>query len=278
MQQDVTFLGYRLDKHGIHPLADKIAAIRDAPTPRNTQELRSFVEIVIVCDASPIGVGAILSQVDGKGDEKPVVYASRTLQDAERKYSQIDREGLAIIFAVKKFHKYISARFFKLITDHKPLLGLLGEDKVISEHASARVQRWAIILSAYSYSLLHRPGRDNSADAFSRLPLPYSPDSSDVGIDCVPESVNLLFSLLDKSVLSAKDIALETQKDKTLRQVYLWVVSGWPAKTEEHFRAFSARKNELSVENGCLLWGTRVVIPQTLETRVLELLHGETHV
>ncbi|GFR69376.1 Pol polyprotein [Elysia marginata] len=112
-----------------------------------------------------------------------VVYASRALQDAGRKYSQIDRDGLDIIFAVKKFHKYISGRFFKLITDQKPLLGLLGEDKVIPEHASARVQRWAIILSAYSYSLLHRPGRDNSADALSRLPLPYSPDSSDVGID-----------------------------------------------------------------------------------------------
>jgi len=340
MQQEVTFLGYRLDKHGIHPLADKVQAIRDAPTPQNTQELRSFLgllnyygkfipnvsqllaplyqllrqgqrwcwgeeqksaftraknvlssdkvlehfdpkkEIVIVCDASPIGVGAILSQVDANGNEKPVIYASRALSDAERKYSQIDREGLAVIFGVKKFHKYVFGRYFKLITDHKPLLGLFGEDKVIPEHASARVQRWAIILSTYSYSLLHRPGRDNSADALSRLPLPYSSDETDAafGIDCVPVGLNFLFNMLDSSALSARDIAIETQNDKTLKQVYNWVVSGWPAQTEEQFRVFAARKNELSVENDCLLWGTRVVIPPTLETKVLELLHGETHV
>ncbi|GFO41416.1 polyprotein [Plakobranchus ocellatus] len=340
MQKNVTFLGYRLDKHGIHPLADKIQAIRDAPTPRNHQELRSFLglinyygkfipnvtellaplyvllrqgqrwcwgknqesafsraknvlssdkvlmhfnpkrEIVLVCDASPIGVGAILSQVDDNGDEKPVIYASRALSDAERKYSQIDREGLALIFAVKKFHKYIYGRDFKLVTDHKPLLGLFGENKAIPEHASARVQRWAIILSAHSYSLLHRPGRNNNADALSRLPLPYSPDVLDAayGIDCVPESVHVLFTMLDKSLLSSRDIALETHKDETLKQVCEWVLTGWPCKTEEKFRAFAARKNELSVENNCLLWGTRVVIPQSLEGKVLELLHGETHI
>ncbi|GFO29283.1 Pol polyprotein [Plakobranchus ocellatus] len=237
-------------------------------------------EIVLVCDASPIGVGAILSQVDDNGDEKPVIYASRALSDAERKYSQIDREGLALIFAVKKFHKYIYGRDFKLVTDYKPLLGLFGENKAIPEHASARVQRWAIILSAHSYSLLHRPGRNNNADALSRLPLPYSPDVLDAayGIDCVPESVHVLFTMLDKSLLSSRDIALETHKDKTLKQVCEWVLTRWPCKTEEKFRAFAARKNELSVENNCLLWGTRVVIPQSLEGKVLELLHGETHI
>ena len=339
MQPEVTFLGYRLDKEGIHPLQDKIQAIRDAPTPKNTQELRSFLgllnyygkfipnvsqivsplnqllrksqrwcwgqsqdkafkqakealisdkvlvhfnskkEIVVVCDASPVGIGAILNNVDN-GEEKPVIYASRALSDAERNYSQIDREGLALIFAVKKFHKYLAGQRFRLITDHKPLLGLFGEDKAIPEHSSARVQRWAVILSAYSYTLEHRPGRDNSADALSRLPLPFSTDRADLiyGINCVPEGVNLLFNLIDKSSLSAKDIALETQKDDILKKVYQWVLTGWPAKTNEQFRTFAARKSELSVERGCLLWGTRVVIPPSLENKVLQLLHGDTHV
>ncbi|RUS83602.1 hypothetical protein EGW08_008656 [Elysia chlorotica] len=251
MQPEVTFLGYRLDKHGIYPLEDKVKAIRDAPRPGNAQELRSFLglvnfygkfisnvsqilsplyqllrhgqrwrwdkahesaftrvksalssedvlvhfkpekEIVLICDASPYGVGAILTQLDSNGYERPVAYASRALNDAERKYSQIDREGLALIFAVKRFHKYIAGRYFKLVTDHKPLLGLFGEGKSIPEHASARVQRWAITLSAHCYTLLHRPGRENCADALSRLPLPYSPDKDDemCGIDCVPEEV-----------------------------------------------------------------------------------------
>ncbi|GFR77679.1 polyprotein [Elysia marginata] len=237
-------------------------------------------EILVVCDAFPIGVGAILSQLDDNGEEKPVIFASRALSDAERKYSQIDREGLALVFAVKKFHKYISGRSFKLITDHKPLLGLFGENKVIPDHASARVQRWAIVLSAHSSSLLHCEGRENNADALSRLPLLYLPDQSDAayGINYVHESENLLFTMLDKSLPFVKDIACETHRDRTLKQVYDRVLNGWPAKTEEHFRAFAARKNELSVESGCHLWGTRVVIPFVLQPKVLELLHGETHV
>ena len=340
MQQEVTFLGYRLDKNGLYPLTNKIKAIRDAPTPRNTQELRSFLglvnfygkfipnvsqvlaplyqllrqgqqwcwsksqesafsriksvlssdkvlvhfkpenEIVLVCDASPTGVGAILTQPDDHGHERPVAYASRALNTAERNYSQIDREGLALIFAVKKFHKYLAGRHFTLVTDHKPLLGLFGEGKSIPEHASARVQRWAITFSAYSYTLQHRPGRENSADALSRLPLPYTPDEEDetYDINCVPEEVNFLFSLVDQVPLSAKDIAKETQKDTTLKAVFQCVSSGWPAKSNDKLRAFAARKNELSLEKGCILWGTRVVIPSSLQTKVLHLLHDDTHV
>ena len=99
-------------------------------------------EIVLVCDASPTGVGAILTQPDDHDHERPVAYASRALNTAERNYSQIDREGLALIFAlaVKKFHKYLASRHFTLVTDHKPLLGLFGEGKNIPEHASAGVQ------------------------------------------------------------------------------------------------------------------------------------------
>ena len=91
-------------------------------------------EIVLVCDASPTGVGAILTQPDDHGHEGPVAYASRALNTAERNYSQIDREGLALIFAVKKFHKYLAGRHFTLVTDHKPLLGLFGEGKSIPEY------------------------------------------------------------------------------------------------------------------------------------------------
>ena len=183
-------------------------------------------------------------------------YASHTLNTAERNYSQIDREGLALIFAVKKFHKYLAGRHFTLVTDHKPLLGLFGEGKSIPEHASARVQRWAITLSAYSYTLQHRPGRENSADSLSRLPLPYTPDEEDgtYDINCVPEEVNFLFSLVYQVPLSAKDIAKETQKDITLKAVFQCVSSGWPAKSNDKLRAFAARKNELNLEKGFILW------------------------
>ena len=74
------------------------------------------------CDTSPFGVGAILSQILADGSEHPVAYASRSLSPAERNYSHLDKEALATIFGIGKFHQYICGRKFTLYTDHKPLI------------------------------------------------------------------------------------------------------------------------------------------------------------
>ena len=68
---------------------------------------------------------------------------SHTLTTAEKGYSQLEKEGLAVVFAVKRFHQYLYGHLFSVFTDHKPLMGLFGELKGISPMASARVQRWA---------------------------------------------------------------------------------------------------------------------------------------
>ena len=89
-----------------------------AHTPCATLRI-SAKPIVVSCDASPYGIGAVLSHVDSDGLEHPVAFASRKLASAERNYSQLDKEGLALVFAVKKFHKYLSGREF-VFTVHHP--------------------------------------------------------------------------------------------------------------------------------------------------------------
>lgn len=144
--------------------------------------------LTLACDSSAYGIGAVLQHTMPTGEERPVAYASRTLASAEKKYSQIEKEGLALIFGVKKFHQYLWGRKFKMVTDHKPLLTLFGEHKSLPTMAAARIQRWAIILSAYDYHIEYCPSEKHSnADGLSRVPLP---DTMDVGTAAVSENIH----------------------------------------------------------------------------------------
>ena len=118
----------------------------------------------------------MIAHVLPDGSERPVAFASPTLNSSERNYTQIEKEALSLIYGVKHFHSYLYSRKFSLITDHKPLTAILGPKKGIPPLAAVRLQRWAWILSAYTYDIEFRPtGEHSNADGLSRLPLPVVP-------------------------------------------------------------------------------------------------------
>nr|XP_037289311.1 uncharacterized protein LOC119182676 [Rhipicephalus microplus] len=131
---------------------------------------------------------------------------------------------------------------FTLVTDHKPLTGLLGPDKPIPQMAAARIQRWALLLAAYQYDLEYRKGELNAnADALSRLPLPVR----DNGWENELAEYVLHAQAMDDFVLSAQSISDHTSKDDVLQQVKTWILQGWPRRLgseEQQYQPYFARR------------------------------------
>ena len=113
-----------------------------------------------------MGVGAALLQPGSDGALQLDAYASSIMNNAEQNYSQIEHESLAVVFGVTKFRQYLLGRHFKLLTDHKPLIPLLGKYKPVPQLAATRIERWALLLPAYDYRIEYIGGKTMSLQIF----------------------------------------------------------------------------------------------------------------
>ena len=158
-------------------------------------------------------------------------------------------------------------RKFTLSTDHKPLTTILGPKKGTPPIAAARLQRWALQLAAHNYTIKFRPTKAHAnADALSRLPL-KSTESKEMKAD--------LFSVRQIEALPVTSVPLKraTSRDPILSKVLMYTKQGWPDRVDESLKPYWNRRTELTLEDDCIMWGIRVVVPTKLQDKVLEELH-----
>ena len=218
-------------------------------------------------DASKKGLGAVILQ-----DSKPIMFASRALTGAEKNYQNLERECLATIWGMEKFHYFLYGKHFTLETDQKPLASIYKKHMV---DISPRIQRLVVRSFPYQpFDVQYRRGKDIPlADALSRVsPTPAEED----GIQLPIVAVNLITSSVPVSSDEIKMIHGETARDATLNLLRHYIHVGWPVDRRmlpRELHNFWNYREDLSMENGLITKGARLVIPSTLRSKVLEQIH-----
>ena len=222
MLPSVEYLGHKISDKGLQPTEGKIKAIVEAPAPQNVSQLKAFLGMLN--------------------------YYAKFLPNISSRLATLHK--LLQKAVMRQWH-------FTIYSDHKPLQHLFNENKAIPAMASARIQQWALVLSAYNYDIVFKPGSQNAnADVLTRLPLADTPSQVPL-----PEETVLLLEALQLSPITAAQIKAWTDHDPILSQVRDLVMKGWTMTTNPELSPYQPRKDELSTHDGCLLWGSRVIVP-----------------
>ncbi|CAC5416418.1 unnamed protein product [Mytilus coruscus] len=232
------------------------------------------LQIDILVDASPVGLGAILSQ-----NQQTIAYASRALTDVESRYSQTEREELAIVWACEHFDIFIrGANDVNVITDHKPLERIWQKAKM-----PMRIERWGLRLQPYKLTIKYQPGRDNPADYMSRHPIAMCDKKRSHEEKVAEQYVNFITNQALPKAMTLSEVKCATMADKTLQKAIELSRNGkWfeikkmqdPNLDIQELQQYRSIQDELVVhEDNILLRDNRIVMPTSLRDRAVNLAH-----
>lgn len=220
-------------------------------------------EVTLQVDASMKGLGAALLQ-----EGKPVAFASKSLTDAETRYANIERELLAVVYGCERFHIYLFGSPFTVLTDHKPL------ESIHLKHltsAPPRLQRMLLRLQPYDIKIRYIPGKEMLlADALSRL----SPEEK-FQIENEEIQVHEIYTQFSNGMI--EKIRSSTTADEELSCLKHTVYEGWPETIKEVsklLKPYWSFRDEITIDDGILTKGQRIIIPAVLQKEILAKLHA----
>ncbi len=231
-------------------------------------------ECKVSADASSYGLGGVLFQ---KWDEewRPIAYMSQSLTPTEQRYAQVEKEALGLTWACERFRNFLIGKHFQLETDHKPLLSLLGSQAL--DALPPRIQRFRMCLMRYSYSMSHVAGKCLwTADTLSRAPVKREETPADKELfEDTNIYIDMVMDNLPASTAYLEELRDQLQRDSVCARVMQLCIKGWPAHGtgEPALRLYWAERALLTVQDGLLLKGQRLVIPSTMRNDVLAKLH-----
>ena len=227
--------------------------------------------IVVRAEASyHDGLSAGLFQNGGNGLQ-PVHYISRTMTDTEKRYSQTEKDALAVRWAKNRFKMYLlGAPRFKIITSLKPLLPIFNK---ATAKLPPRIEKWVMDMQDVDFELLYEPGKDDAdpMDYLSRHPLPVT------GTDNTENVVKSILTTEHAVVLDR--IRKETATDKQLQKLYKRIVQeDWVKhRKNDDIKPFFSIRHELYVMNGLIFRFNQIVIPQKHQHTVIKAAHSLGH-
>ena len=219
-------------------------------------------ELVLENDASEYGLGSALLQ-----SGQPIGYASRSLTDTERRWAQIEKELLAVVFGLEKFEHYTYGRHVSVITDHQPLVSIVQKPLAA---APKRLQSLLLRAQKFNFTLSYKPGTAIPlADTLSRAPLSEKPSTDLIpvnSVDFLPVKSSCLQMIRD-----------ETLKDNSLTTLKTIITSGWPQSKSSlpmSVAPYFDYRDELTIQDGIILRGERIVIPHKARAEMKKKIHA----
>ena len=219
------------------------------------------LETELITDASNFGIGGVLLQTDTNDNQRPISYISKSLTDTEKRYGITEKEALAVVWCIERYHYYLYGKSFKLTVDHKPLQFIFKPQARLS----SRISRWQLKLQAYDFEINYVKGEKNIADFLSRKPMKSEPSKNDQ----TREYVNFTIKHSTPISLNIHEIREASKNDSTIQSISQALKTGkWDDAKE-----YKAIKDELCESENIILRENRILLPKAFHEKVIEIAH-----